>query len=216
MEELVKKVLDEYFADYKNYHLWILIGFTLLIGATQILQTLWISKRLERFKNQLKKSEIKFSRYSELQINALRSIYHLLCEFHRANIRLFDSTPENIGHNDYKYLLKNWIEKYYAAADELAKERILLTPEITATVSDSIKAFDSVKNIVQAEHKHLSEFEADNFGSHELMYEFEENEIETISKAIEKLKKEDVIKNSNKTIKKLRDKIEEHFININE
>ncbi len=212
MNELIRKALEEHFNDYKSYHIWILIGFTFL----NVFQSIWISQRLEKFKNQLKKSEIKFSKYSELQTNALRSIYHLLCEFHRANSLLFHSKLDKIGHDKYKYLLKNWLDKYYSVANELAKERILLTPELTKTVTNSIEVFDSVKSIVHLERKNLLDFEEENSGSFEYMYAFEDEEIKAISKALDKIKKEEVIKNSNNIIRELRSKIEEHFLKIND
>ncbi len=69
--ELIKEVLVEYFSDFKDYHLIILCAFTLIIALIQIAQAIWVSKKIESFKNELKKSEIKFSRYNEIQIKIL-------------------------------------------------------------------------------------------------------------------------------------------------
>lgn len=215
MEDLVKEVINVYFTEYKSFQVWILIAFTVISIIFQLIQTYWISKKLETFKNHLKKSEIKFSRYSELQINALRSIYHLLCEFHQANIALFDTEFNKIDHIHYKNILLNWINKYFTATNELTRERILLTPELIECVTNSLQVFNSVKEIVNSEHKYLIDLESDNFGDYTLMYEFEENEIEAISNALNKLRKEDFIKNSNESIRNLRNKIEEHFQKIN-
>ncbi|CAA0190002.1 conserved hypothetical protein [Tenacibaculum maritimum] len=81
MEDLIKQVLDTYFSDFKEYHLYILIGFTIAIGLIQIIQSMWVNKKMERFKNDLKKSEIKFSKYNQLQIESLSKIYQLLTSF---------------------------------------------------------------------------------------------------------------------------------------
>ncbi len=81
MDELIKQVLDNYFSDFKDYHLLILILFTITIALIQISQSVYVTIKIEKFKNELKKSEIKFSRYNELQVTALRKIFHLLTAF---------------------------------------------------------------------------------------------------------------------------------------
>ena len=98
MEDLIKQVLEKYFTEYKNYHLLILIAFTFVIALLQVIQTFIVTKKVENFKNELKKSEIRFSRYNELQINALRKIYHQLANFQLVNNLLFNNQPNSIGH----------------------------------------------------------------------------------------------------------------------
>lgn len=95
MIELLKEVLEKKLSEYKDYHLYILIGFTLVISLFQIIQTLIVTNKVEKFKNELKKSEIRFSRYNELQINALRKIYHQLASFQLANNLLFKIEPQS-------------------------------------------------------------------------------------------------------------------------
>ena len=56
MEDLIKQVLEKYFTEYKNYHLLILIAYTLVIALLQVIQTFIVTKKVENFKNELKKS----------------------------------------------------------------------------------------------------------------------------------------------------------------
>lgn len=55
-EELIRQVLEKYFSDFKEYHLLILVGFTVIIALIQIIQSIWVSRKIERFKSNLKKN----------------------------------------------------------------------------------------------------------------------------------------------------------------
>ena len=120
MEQLIKKILDQYFADFKKYHLIALVIFTIIIAAFQAWQTYKISTKIEKFKAQLKKSEIKFSKYNELQINALRKIYHQLAAFQLANNLIFN-TENSFGHSRYKTRINEWIKIYVECSSEFAQ-----------------------------------------------------------------------------------------------
>jgi len=112
MKELIKQVLDEYFSDFKEYPLIILICFTVSMFFLQILQTYIVSTKIEKFKTDLKKSEIKFSKYNELQIAALRKIYHQLAAFQLANNLIFNTEANSLGHSKYKTRINEWIKIY--------------------------------------------------------------------------------------------------------
>lgn len=215
MEELIKKVLDEYFSDFKDYHLIILIGFTLVIALTQIIQSIIVTRKIEKFKNDLKKSEIKFSRYNELQINALRKIYHQLAVFQYSNNLIFNDSPSNIGHEKYKNRINGWIKAYIENANEFSKEKILLTPELKKLYARTINDFEEVKNKLIDERENLDYWEMMHGGDWQAMYEFEENEFGEISSKINKLRKLDSIKNADKHIQELRNRIEDLFLKMN-
>ena len=80
-EELIRQVLEKYFSDFKEYDLLILVGFSVIIILIQTIQSILVSRKIERFKSGLKKTEIKFSKYNQLQIEALSKAYELLTEF---------------------------------------------------------------------------------------------------------------------------------------
>ena len=188
MNDLIKQALTEYFQEYKDYHLTILISFTIIIALIQIIQSIWISRKIEKFKTDLKKSEIKFSRYNELQINSLRKIYHNLVSFQLSNNLLFKSKPKNTGHSKYKNRINGWIKSYIECANEFAREKILLTEELKQLFNRTLTDFEEVKDILMNEKESLDYHEMENQGSWNLMYDFEENELEIISKKIEILK----------------------------
>ncbi|UTW61831.1 hypothetical protein KFE98_17730 [bacterium SCSIO 12741] len=216
MEKLISQSLDQYFSDFKEYHLIILIGFTVIIALIQIIQSMYVSKKIERFKNALKKSEIKYSKYSELQITALRKIYHLLAKFQLANNLIFNSEPHSIGHTKFKERINQWIKLYVETASEFSREKLLLTPEIKKAFSDTIGDFDEIKSILIYEANRLDYFEMEHQGNWNAMYEFEEFELDEINTKISSLKEKDSVKKSNTHIRNLREEIEHLFHRINQ
>lgn len=215
MDELIKQVLDEYFSDFKDYHLLILIGFTIVIALIQIIQSIVVSGKIEKIKNDLKKAEIKFSRYNKLQVDALRRIYHFLAKFQLSNKLVFNENSDEISHTKFKHRINGWIKVYIDCANEFSKEKILLTSELKALFSRTINDFEEVKKILIDERENLDYLEMMNAGNLNAMYEYEQNEIYEISQKIEKIKKHESIKNSDKHICELRDKIEELFLQMN-
>lgn len=215
MDELIKQTLEKYFSDFKEYHLLILIGFTITIVLIQIIQSIWVSKKIETFKNDLKKSEIKFSRYNQLQINALRGIYHKLVAFQLSNNLIFKSKPNSVGHTKYKNRINDWIKNYIECANEFAREKILLTEELKTLFTRTLKDFEEVKDILMSEKESLDYHEMEYQGNWNAMYDFAENELDIISSKIDKLKVKDSIKNSDNHIRELRLKIEQVFTEMN-
>jgi|GEM_PF-1374196 len=211
MDELLKQTLNEYFSDFKKYHLIILICFAVLIALLQILQTYILSTKIEKFKTQLKKSEIRFSKYNELQISALRKIYHQLATFQLTNNLIFNTDPNSIGHTKYKTRINEWIRIYIECSSEFAREKILLTQEIKTLFSQTISDFEDVKKILIDEKHNLDYYEMEHSGNWNLMYELEEEELYSIGLKIEKLKEKSSINNSDVHIRILREKIEEVF-----
>lgn len=211
MEDLLKQILDKYFTEYKNYHIIILLAFTFVIALLQIVQTLIVTKKIENFKNELKKSEIRFSRYNELQINALRKIYHQLANFQLVNNLLFSAQSNSIGHTKFKNRINDWIKNYLECANELAREKILLPTEIKELFSQTIQVFDEIKSILISQREDLNYLEMQYSGDWNSMYEFEENELEIITQKLNLIKEKPSIKNSEKHIRDLREKIEKVF-----
>ncbi|KIA82621.1 hypothetical protein [Kaistella jeonii] len=211
MNELLKQTLNEYFSDFKKYHLIILICFAALIALLQILQTYILSTKIEKFKAQLKKSEIRFSKYNELQISALRKIYHQLATFQLANNLIFNTDLNSFGHTKYKTRINEWIRIYVECSSEFAREKILLTQEIKTLFSQTISDFEDVKKILIDEKHNLDYYEMEHSGNWNLMYDLEEDELYSIGLKIGKLKEKSSINNSDVHIRLLREKIEEVF-----
>lgn len=209
----LEQILQKYFADYTSEHIYVLIIFFLLTIIFQILQAIYVSRKIEKFKNELKISEIKFSTYNKLQIDALKIIYDKTVTFHYMNFRLF--YPETYGHSSLKYKIVNWKKEYSILIDTLHRERILLSPEVELIVRKIDVDFKKVIKILNLELQSLSEIEE----HHETIepqeiYGTPESEVESIKKRIEKLNTYGEIINSEDLIISFRNKIEEYFANL--
>ncbi|MBD1383826.1 hypothetical protein IDJ75_00930 [Mucilaginibacter rigui] len=211
MEDLITKALNQYFSDFKQYHLLILILFTIVIAVLQITQAIWVSGRIERFKTELKKSEIKFSRFNELQVEALHNIYHKLVNFNYANSNLFYNAYDKNNHNKYKERIQLWVKSYIECINEFSKEKILLSEETKALVKKTLIDFNKVKDAILKEDEDLNNVEEAENGVWELIYDYNDQELEIINKRIEQIKLNDFVKKSEENIKALREDIENHF-----
>lgn len=138
-------------------------------------------------------------------------IYHKLVAFRLANNLIFKSKPGTIGHTKYRVRINEWIKIYIECANEFAKEKILLTDELKTLFKQTLSKFEEVKDILMTERQNLDYWEMANQGSWNAMYDYEENELDVISIQIDKIKNEGSIKNSERHIVELRQKIEEEF-----
>ncbi len=215
MEQLIRQILDKYFSDFKQYHLLILVITILVIALLQFVQSIYVNRRIEKFKNFLKKSEIKFSRFNELQINALRTIYHLLTNFQLSNDLIFKCEPDTIGHERLKKRIGEWIKNYIACFNEFSREKILLTKEIKDLFEKTLDDFQEIKNILIKESEMLEYMEMEGQGDWNLIYTHEQQELDAISDRISRLKNNPSARNSNNHIVQLRQKIEETFEQMN-
>lgn len=209
----LEQILQKYFADYTSEHIYVLIVFFLLTIIFQILQAIYVSRKIEKFKNELKISEIKFSTYNKLQIDALKIIYDKTVTFHYMNFRLF--YPETYGHSSLKYKIKNWKKEYSILMDTLHRERILLSPEVELIVRKIDTDFKKVIKLLNVELQNLSDVEEyhETIEPQEI-YGTSESEVESIKKRIEKLKTYEEVINSENLIISFRNKIEEYFANL--
>ncbi len=215
MIELLQEALEEYFSDFKQYQLIILILFTIVIAIFQIIQTVLVSQKIERFKTLLKKSEIKFSRYHNLQVDALKSIYNKLVLFNGANYNLFRSKFESNSHRLFKNRIDNWMKTYVEFVNEFSCEKILLPNHLKCLVRRTIVDFEAVKNILIDQKDDLDYFEEVNAGSWNEMYECHENELDVINQKINSLKSKPEIRTSENNIAELRKVIEDYFEEMN-
>ena len=212
MTEISKQVLNEYFSNFKEYHLIILCFFTVIIALIQIIQSIYISRKIEKYKNILKKSEIKFSRYNELQVVALRTIYHLTVELHKRNRILLDDSTTELGLNQFTVRINNWLKAYNECNSEFSKEKILLPSSLKKQYSQVLNDFEKIRITLIKEQKSLADEEhaqANGYG-----YQYAEEEHEGILKQLKTLKTENHFINSENHISDLRESIEVYFSGI--
>lgn len=171
-------------------NLIVLTIYSIFIALIQIIQAICVSHKIERFKNELNKSEIKFSRYHNLQVDALKSIYEKLVNFQILHNYICQNTYESNNYTTYNKKLKDWLQIYINVRYQFMKENILLPKNLKILIEQSIMDFEELKNIILSE-KGSIDFEkiADDRDRNE-MYNFEDNEIRVINIKIQELKKE--------------------------
>lgn len=214
MVELIKEALNQYFSDYKEYQIAILIGFAILIAIIQVGQAIWISRTIEKFKAELKRTEIKFSRYHNLQVDALKSIYTKLVLFHGANKMLLKIRLEPDHNAKFEKCIDNWIHTYVNCINEFSLEKILLPNKFKELVENTLMSFDIVKDILIKGKDDLVSLDQEIEDGID-RYEYEDKELAIISSAINKLVSENKMEKCEESILSLRKSIEDYFEDIN-
>lgn len=203
-------ILEKYFAEYSSQHIYILIGFFSITIIFQILQAIFVSNKIEKYKNELKKSEIKFSRFNTLQIDALKLVYDKLVTFHFSNYRLF--YPKTYSHQSLKTRIENWNIEFGNVMNILHRERILLPTEVQKIENDFNTQFKKIAEYLIVENQSLLTFEEhEGIDDPKILYKSSQAEVDAINQRIENLLKKDEIKNSEVLIKNFREKIEDYF-----
>lgn len=211
MEELVKQALETYFSDFKEYHIYILIGFTIINASIQIIQSMWVDKKMERFKNELKKSEIKYSKYNQLQIKALSEIYQLLSDFLESTKILKNnintSSPERITR-----ITEDWLSVYSKVYSTFSREKYILPASIKDKFDSIILQLNNASGYVESERKMSSMFYTWENGETDFMGD--DDDRNSIYSQLEKYNKNGVIKSTLLNIKDIRKVIEMYFEKI--
>lgn len=164
--------------------------------------------------SKLKKTEIKFSRYNELNIVALRKLYHQLSVMKYYIDYLFDNSG-SIDHNKYKKMLNTWVKLYFENSIEFSKEMILLNEELKKKYLNSIDVFKEVKTLFKEEVNDLELFEEYNECNYNRMYGSEFEELEDIGNKIKKIAKNKCIDDMICCFKNLNKSIEKSFKEMN-
>ncbi len=110
----------------------ILIIAFLLFTIITILQTAYTSTLIEKYKNQLKKSELKFSVFNEIQITKLSEFYTIIEDLKTALAGLFGK----LKRNENKLDLGKW-KSSYSQFDEFYSSNKYIIPKVIKEIIDS-------------------------------------------------------------------------------
>lgn len=205
-----QELLNEEFAEYKEYHLFIVVILFFAIAVLQFFQAWYFSRNIESFKNQLKLSEIKFSRFNELQIESLRNLYVEIVSFQTLNHQLFYKPYMN--HNIFKERILEWQNQYDSLMKIFLREKIVLPKSLVPKVKEfwdnglSIKVtlFEEYRDIIKLEERFESSDPLD-------IYETSGKELVAIEERIKNLRSHPQVKMSKNLFKELTKDIEEYF-----
>jgi hypothetical protein len=105
MEDRLIKLILEANSEYQTNMIWILAGCFLLIT---VIQAVVQARIIDGFRSDLKKSEMRFSTYNELQIKALSAYYEKASSLLRTTDRIMPIVKRD-GHPTTHY--KTWIDR---------------------------------------------------------------------------------------------------------
>ena len=181
------------------------IILVITVAIINIISANCINKRIAKFNSELKRNEITFSRYNQFQIEALKSIYNKLVDFHYSNSRLLHPNVEIINTKQFGGNIKVWLKSYAELEYTANHERIFMPVCVNCIYDTMIANFEEVKNIL---------IDADNnlFDEMESLYDLRDFDLEAISNYIfEKLddiNNREVFVDFEKDIRRLKEEIE--------
>ncbi|WP_339919582.1 hypothetical protein [uncultured Flavobacterium sp.] len=210
MDKILAEQIQENFSEYKQFMIWILLGFAILIILSQYIYNLRLSKKIETFKGELKRNEITFSRYSELQIECLKIMYNHVVDLHFSFNNLLH--PQFQTHDYLKEKIKSLIVAFNANMNYYHRNKILLTDDIIAQIEIVHKKFNLIKIILKGQLHSLSDLEELNESVNpQEIYGDPETEVSQISDRIKELNKNSEISTFEKDVKKMRTLVEKYF-----
>jgi len=206
-ENLIRELIEKNFSEYREFNLIILIGFSLLAILVSIFQTIFISKKIEKYKSELKKNELKFSIYNQKQIESLSNFFFLLTEFKK--ITSIIRISENKSPESYKQIAIEWTQKFYAINNLFSREKYILPKKIKAQYLLIVENFDTIFDFIKAEKDYKANLYTDELGE---VISIQDNYDENILIGkIKQFNREDMFKNTIKNIEEIREEIEIHF-----
>jgi len=204
--DLAKNVI----INYKDITSWILLVIIIIIGFINYRKDVILSKKIESFKADLTKKEIKFTRHTELQIECLKGMYDHIVTLHFSFVNFLN--PPYKTHE----LLEKQIETFPSDFDQTInfthRNKILLPEEVTIQMRILHEKYRRIYEICRDETAILGatrEYEGPFNSFHEFITKHGEENY--ITARIENLKKQPDIKTFENDVVKLRELIENYF-----
>lgn len=211
METELKAVIEEYFADYKKYHSILFLVFLFLIALIAVVQQIIMQKNVAKFNSRLNKAEIKFSKYHNLQVEAMEKLFELITNIHYSNMNLFQAREQNKRHEKLKSSLASWGNNLLKLHYFFNRKKILFPENISNAIERELDGLNKTRHILLDHRSSLEEFEERYGGDLNSMYMQFEIEIDNISKRIERIKKTKEVEQSIESINKLKNQVECEF-----
>ena len=211
MEAELKAVIEEVFTDYKKYHSILFLGFLFLIALIAFIQQIILQRNVAKFNSRLKKAEIKFSKYHNLQVEAMGKLFELITNIHYSNMNLFQAREQNKRHEKLKSNLASWGNNLLKLHYFFNRKEILFPETISKAIETELDDLNKTRHVLLDHRSSLEEFEERYGGDLNSMYIQFENEIDNISKQIDHLKKTKEVERSIERINTLRNQIESEF-----
>ncbi len=206
-ENLIREILEKYFSEYKEYNLIIFFVFALLSVLINIIQNFIISRKLENYKSELKKSELKFSVYNQLQIESLSKLFQQLTEFKDTTSII--SKSESKSPENYQQIAVIWSNKFFETTKIFSKEKYILPKNIKNQYAEIHQNFKTLFEYIKNEKELKSNFFTDEVG--DIIFEGDYQNLNELTEKIQKFNRNDIFAKAINDIESVRKEIEKHF-----
>ena len=206
-ENLIREILEKYFSEYKEYNLIIFFVFALLTVLINIIQNIIITRKLEKYKSELKKSELKFSVYNQLQIESLSKLFQQLTEFKDTTSII--SKSESKSPESYQQIAVIWSNKFFETTKIFSKEKYILPKNIKNRYTEIHQNFKTLFEYIKNEKELKSNFFANEVG--DVIFEGDYQNLNELTEKIQKFNRNDIFAKAINDIELVRKEIEKHF-----
>ncbi|WP_374363229.1 hypothetical protein [Cloacibacterium sp.] len=206
-ENLIREILEKYFSEYKEYNLIIFFVFALLTVLINIIQNIIITRKLEKYKSELKKSELKFSVYNQLQIESLSKLFQQLTEFKDTTSII--SKSESKSPESYQQIAVIWSNKFFETTKIFSKEKYILPKNIKNRYTEIHQNFKTLFEYIKNEKELKSNFFTNEVG--DVIFEGDYQNLNELTEKIQKFNRNDIFAKAINDIELVRKEIEKHF-----
>lgn len=206
-ENLIREILEKYFSEYKEYNLIIFFVFALLTILINIIQNIIITRKLEKYKSELKKSELKFSVYNQLQIESLSKLFQQLTEFKDTTSII--SKSESKSPESYQQIAVIWSDKFFETTKLFSKEKYILPKNIKNQYTEIHQNFKTLFEYIKDEKELKSNFFTDEVG--DIIFEGDYQNLNELTEKIQKFNRNDIFAKAINEIELVRKEIEKYF-----
>lgn len=198
------------FSEYNINPLYVFLLFIIISSLIPILQNWFVNKKIENLRNELKRSEIKFNRHVEMQIECLKTLYDKLVDFHFSFHHL--TNPDYLTHSSLKININNLLEIFSSNMNYFHRNRILLPEELIAQIGIVHNKMKINKKVLREELVDLSDVEERSSSEDpQVIYGDGDIEVTSIKNRLEKLNLNESMKTTEAEIIKLRRLVENYF-----
>ncbi|MGV8826716.1 MAG: hypothetical protein ACWA6U_00220 [Breznakibacter sp.] len=124
-KEIIRQILCQ-FNDFKKDQIILIIVVLVLFIIINILQAVYTSRLIDKYRNDLKKKEIRFSVFNELQINKLSRLFELTTELKTDLAVIYNRLVSNEKTIDIKIWTSNYQEfdSFYGSSKYIVPKKI--------------------------------------------------------------------------------------------
>jgi cytochrome c556 len=191
--------------------MWILIGAVVIIATIQFFMNRHFKRDVARLSANLKKVEIKFSKYHQDQVDAYKQLYTHFYEFRAATQSILYFAHRDADHDIYKKKLQGYLVNQKQLIHFFKSNRILFPEDTCKKIDDNFAVFARFTSKVFNDKENLENFETHFDADFMEMYGSAEGEMDKIKQKARNLRESEEYREAGKKIWQLIQELENDF-----